>query len=264
MIIYVDILFLINFLSCYLLIDIMCHFKQRKISNLKKLFSSVIGAIGAIVIFIFNFEHYIVSSIYAVTSALIVVICFGKMRFFKNIMIFFMIYMLLGASLIFVFCLANKNADLFIKNNIIYFDIKVEIFALCLICTYPLVSLFFYIIRQHSKKKFHTLTLINKGQTICVRALFDSGNMLKEPISGKDVIIMNENEAKKLTTQNQKFVKIPFSTISGKDTLDAFVIDIMIIDKKYILQNQYVGIIEGKLSNADEYSALIGNLEDLK
>ncbi len=263
MIIYADILFLINFLSCYILISIMCRFKQKKISQKRKSLSSLCGGFAALIIFILNLEHYIVTAILFFTSAYIVFICFGKKALVMNVAIFSMLFMLYGAAVTVLISLLGSRTNLFIKNNIIYFDINTQIFAISFICAYPLVCLFFKLIQKYSKRKMHSLMIINKGQSICVDALFDSGNLLKDPISGKNVIILEEAQAKKIVTQNEEFLKIPFSTISGSDTMDVFVADMIIIDDRQILKKQYIGIINGILSNTDEYCALIGNMGGL-
>lgn len=263
MIVYADILFLINFLSCYILIGIMCRFKQKKIPKKRKLLSSLCGGCAAMVIFILDLEHYIVSAILFFSSVGIVFICFGKKALVMNMAIFLVLFMLYGGVVTTFVSLLGGSTNLFIKNNIIYFDINTGIFAISFICAYPLVCFFFKLIQKHSKRRLHSLMIINKGQSICVDALFDSGNLLKDPISGKDVIILEEAQAKKIVTQNEDFFKIPFSTISGSDTMDAFVADMIIIDDKHILKKQYIGMVKGSLSNTDEYCALIGNMGGL-
>ena len=77
------------------------------------------------------------------------------------------------------------------------------------------------------------------------------------------MIVLEEVQAKKIVTQNQEFFKIPFTTISGSDTMDAFIADMIIIDDKHILKKQYIGMVKGTLSNTDEYCALIGNMGGL-
>jgi len=260
MIIYADILFLINFLSCYVMISIMCRYKQRKLSSLRKISGSLCGAIASLVIFLADLEHYIVTAIFLLASVTIMLMCFGKKALLFNCIIFLMLFMLCGSAITLFVALAGGSTEVLIKNNILYFDIDEKIFVCCFVSAYPLVCIFFKLIEQRSEKKLHSLTLINGGKTISINALFDSGNLLKEPISGADVIILEDEYAKKIVTENQEFIDIPYSTITGIDNMQAFLCDMVIIDDKHILRHRYIGIAKGCLCNTDEYCALIGNM----
>lgn len=263
MIIYADILFLINFLSCYVMISIMCYFKQRKLSALRKILGALCGSVASLVIFLADLEHYIVTVIFLAASIGIVLICFGKKALLFNCIIFLMLFMLCGSAVTLFVAIAGGSTQVLIKNNIVYFDINAEIFVCCFIAAYPLVCILFKLIERRSEKKLHSLTIINGGKSICINALFDSGNLLKEPISGADVIILEEKYAQKIVLENQEFINIPYSTITGSDYMQAFVCDAVILDDKLILKHQYIGIAKGSLCNTDEYCALIGNMGGL-
>ena len=260
MIIYADILFLINFLSAYILTGIMRRFKKREIKISRRILSSVCAGISALIIFIVDSEHYITTAIYIASSVLTVYICFGKKSLLLNLAIFCMLNILLCGGAIAFISLCNASPTMYIKNNIIYFDIDEKIFVIAFVLSYPLLCIFSLIIRRRAEKQLHSMTIINKGKSLCVNALYDSGNLLKEPLTQKSVIILDKANSDKIIAKDQKFIKIPYSTISGTDHMDAFMVDAVIIDDKSILPHQYIAIAKESLCPTDEYCALLGDM----
>ena len=260
MIIYADILFLINFLSAYVLTGIMRRFKKRAIKISRRILSSCCVGISALIIFITDLEHYVTTAIYIATSVLTVYICFGKKSLLLNSTIFCMLNILLCGTAISFISLSNASPIMYIKNNIIYFNINAKIFIAAFALSYPLLCIFSLIIRRRAEKKLHSITIINKDKSLCVSALYDSGNLLKEPITQKNVIILDKVHSDKIITENQEFIKIPYSTINGTDYMYAFVADAVIIDDKNILPHQYIAIAKENLCSTDEYCALLGDM----
>ena len=131
------------------------------------------------------------------------------------------------------------------------------------------------------KRNIYDLEIFYKGKLVKVKAFLDSGNLLKEPITGNSVIIVEKDSligivdsmimdnleniisGKWLNDLNTKFsfFIIPFASL-GNDNgiLIGFKPEyIRIYAENEILKNDVViGIYDGKLNNNNLYTSLIG------
>ena len=62
--------------------------------------------------------------------------------------------------------------------------------------------------KNRKNKKYYILNVTHNDRTITVSALFDSGNLLKEPITGKYVSILEWEAAKELFDTEIEFSDI--------------------------------------------------------
>lgn len=262
MVIYADILFLINFIGAYIIIEFINLFKRANVSLKNKVISSVVAALFADVIFINTFPGYINNILYFLSVFFMSIISFGVgvKKIINNMLIFFMINFLTVSVVLLCGSVFKNNINVLIKNNIIYINISSVILISLFCVSYPIVYLFLKKIQARKQKLLYNLTVINKNKSVSVCALFDSGNMMLDPISKKSVIIVEKKYTDKLVLDNQNFIKIPYRTINGKDSMYAFLPDVIVLDNKRILPQQYIAITDAKLSEIDEYNALIGNV----
>ena len=134
-----------------------------------------------------------------------------------------------------------------------------------------------------TKNIFCDIEITFKEKTKRVRAMIDSGNLLKEPLTGTPVIIVEEDELDgilsheildnidsiiegkseiDLDAQNIKFRLIPFTSI-GKESglLLGFKPDFIKIayeDEDKVISDVVVGIFKNQFTNNKFYTALIG------
>ncbi len=259
MIIYADLLFFINFIVVYIIIGIVSAYKYAKILLRKKVLSALLGGIFAVFIYVNNFTTPVKVIIYLLSIFIICKVAYGK-KTMSYMIIFLFVIFVMQSVFILIISLFKNNIALTLRNNIMYFDISPKLILLCFLITYPVVYLISKFMQIQKKKRIYNLTIINNGKSVNVKALFDSGNLLKEPISKKDVIILEAEFATKLLTQDKKMIEIPYCTVSGSGILKAFMPDIIFIDNTRFLKQQYIAITQNRLSNSGEYNALIGNV----
>ena len=113
--------------------------------------------------------------------------------------------------------------------------------------------------------------MTHNDSTITVSALFDSGNLLKEPITGKCVSILEWEAAKELFDteiefsdienyiEDMKLWAVPFNSLgNSSDVLFAFLADeINIPEENKTIDKTFIGLYGSRLSNNEEYHALI-------
>lgn len=149
---------------------------------------------------------------------------------------------------------------------------------------FVVISLVTGIIKDRINKKsmICDLEIFYNGKNKKVKTMLDTGNLLKEPISGADVIIVEKESLKEIVSKeillniskilkgewiedarvhNYKFKLIPFSSL-GNDNglLIGFKPDyIKVYGEDEILRDDVlIGIYDGKLSRTNGYASLIG------
>lgn len=103
----------------------------------------------------------------------------------------------------------------------------------------------------------------NQDISIDVKALYDTGNRLCDPISGKTVSVIESDEYRKIT-QNQKpenYKVIPYHTIGEEHgVLEAMKVDKITIfrnDERISLKDVIIACYEGKLSKDGSFQMIL-------
>ena len=144
------------------------------------------------------------------------------------------------------------------------------------------------LVAKFIKNKFSNtlcdLEIFFKGKVIKLKTLVDSGNLLKEPISNQDVIVVQKSSLEDLIDKKilneatsmikgsligdmskelyeYKFKVIPFSSLGNENgVLIGFKPDYIKIysDEEIIKKDVIIGIYDGALSKTNLYTSLIG------
>lgn len=269
--IYIDVLFFINFISTYLLLDITVKLSGNKVKSSRKLIGALLGAALSVSIFLLKEIGFLIR----ILSFIIIPMCvfgFNKSYILKHI-IFFLISSLI-MSAVFVFIEGFYGSNVYVRQGVIYFDIQVKRFIVIFLISYLAVKISAKLIKKRNQKKIVKIKILFNGESVELKALSDSGNLLKEPISKKSVTVSEWETVKKLfnnisyedfKSNIYKFNLriIPYKTIDKKSgVMYAFLSDDMILkEEKIHIEPQYIAITTAKLSSNKEYDALIGILD---
>lgn len=286
--VYVDILFLINFIMVYFIFFIVNKLIKSKISLKRLAFSSFFATLLYILTIIFiPFSNIL--SIFIVSFIFIISIIIGFKP--KTINYFFKIFLLVNIT---SFCIGGGSIALFyyinlnsVLNNLLDFTIQhfpLKILIISIISTYIIIKLFLSWYKKIfiKKQSFYNITLYKNNTNVSLNALLDTGNNLKEPITKKPVIIaefiaikpilpeklkiifyekQEDDLNKLLTLDNTADIRfIPFKSIGKKSgLLIGIKIDKLEIhtENKIILKDAIVAISNFNLSNDNFYNALL-------
>lgn len=274
MVIYADVIFAVNFVSSYIILYILGKtINKVKIKKRRIIFASLVGGIAAV--FIFCIDMPIWSAYISRIASVFIMIFIAFFDLRKRILYQFGWFMLMCGiimvSMIFAASLLGKTVGIVSKAGILYFDISPKVFLITFLAAYLIMILFIKLFKNRKNKKYYMISVTHNNKTVTLTALFDSGNMLKEPVTGKYVSIIEWEKAKDLFDldcdfsdlekhiEDMKLWIIPFNSLGNPaGTLFGFLADsISIPEEKKTIDKTFIGLYGRKLSKNNEYSALI-------
>lgn len=192
MIVYGDLLFLINFSMDFLSFYISCLILHRKLPTLRAALASVIGGVYAVASLFLNIKQPLALAldIFVLIAMCGVAYCgrgVNAWRFLRFVFVYALASVLLGGIMTALFSLFNEFD--FLSGEMGAEDgINVWVFALL-----ALVSSLFTIrggrfLHSSANKRDVYIEIEENGAMVILHALVDSGNLAVEPISGKAVI----------------------------------------------------------------------------
>ena len=288
MIIYIDIVFLENVLINYIILFSTAIISKSKINPFRILLASSVGGIYSILNYIANLNIFLNLIIKIIISVVIVYISFRtkKIKYIlKQICFFYMIsFMFGGVAFMLLFFINPKNIIIDGNHFIGTYALKVTIIGSFF--SFVIVLIISKLIKDRLSKKtmLCDLEIYYKGKYKKIKTLIDTGNLLKEPISQADVIIVEKNSLKDiidtdilnnlsniingkwLESDNSKiysykFKIIPFSSLGNENgILIGFKPDYIKIynELENIRDDVFIGIYDGKLCKTNLYTSLIG------
>ena len=196
-IIYGDVLFLFNFSIDFLVLLLVGCFLHLRRRLLRLLPAALFGGVYAVVILL---PHLSPAAAIALNIGMAVFMCvvayapLGGGMFLKTVVLFYAISVLLGGA---VQALCNVLAVFFGTGGIestISGSKKAEIFMLYAVISGAVIFLSGRILSRNAGLQKIMLQVEDSGKTITLAALLDSGNFLRDPASGKPVILVQEKQ----------------------------------------------------------------------
>ncbi len=244
MIVYADILLLLNFLVNYFLLLTVKRIISANTKTYRLILSSAFGAASSLYIFIPSFSKPLDLLFKLLTCFFITLIGFGYKTHKKFIKTFFTVFgatCLYAGVMIAVWHIFKPNG-MIINNSVVYFNISPLFLIGFTVIFYFLFSIGFKILSANSKSAERCeVTLFANESSANFDAIIDTGNSL-EDIYGKSEIIIaeksvfyllfGENNIENDDSLKKRYRIIPCSTIAGSSTLDGYR-----CDKAYIKSN---------------------------
>lgn len=222
MIVYGDLLFLINFSMDFLCFYLSCLLLHRKPNTVRCVLASVVGGIYSVSALFIKIGGV---GAFAIDLLVLIFMCLlaygvrknGFWGLAKAIFLYFFVSALLGGMMTALFSLFNSMDVL---NEIEGADggINVWAFSLLTIAGSILTLRGGRIFKTSFSKKTAILEIQNEKGMLELRALVDSGNLATEPISGKGVAFVNVEKCKKIL-ENDLYISIINNSYMEDDSL---------------------------------------------
>ena len=237
---YVDVLFAINFSMDYVSLFLCGKILHKKLPKLRIIIASTIGGIYGVLTLIFKLNVVLEITICLLIALIMCVITYYE----KNIkslsiciVLFWVTSSLLGGIMSFLYTIANKLLDEYITSytyETVYNGARFFVIASVTVLVTTFVGKIFM---NNKDRRTVPIKIYFKNKEYSLVALCDSGNMLKDPLSGKSVILVTiECEIGKEINNEDELHKrfIPYKDISGSGVLKGVIPTKILIEGKEV------------------------------
>lgn len=291
MTIYLDVVIVENLIMDAIIIYATAIVLKVKIRHLRIIISSLIGAIYSVLSYISDLEIYNNLFLKIFLSIVMVYIAFSPQNIktlMKQILIFYLTSFLFG-GVAFALIYVIKPQEILMKNGLFLgmYPLK-TVFLGAIVATAILITAFKVVKSNITKKDMMCNVSIElNNKTVNIKTMIDTGNMLKEPISGLPVIVVENTALYELipkeildnlddilggdfqkipddikSTYIAKLKWIPYSSLGKQNgMLVGIKADKAIVEKDdQVIEhdNVIVGIYNKSLTKRGEYRGLIG------
>lgn len=289
---YLDIVFVENVLMNYIIIFTCGIVIRQKVKKVRILIGSVIGAVYTIVMYLNIIPLYSNFFMKMALSVVIVYVAFepGSFRkLMKNLIIFYLVSFVFGGCVFaLMYFIEPQLAQ--IKNGVFVGAYPLKVALVGGAVAFVVVQVSFRIVKTKLSKNdmFYEIEVAINGKAGKVKGLLDTGNLLKEPITGIPVVVVEHtslfsilpaeilNNVEKIIggdtnelTKNDEFLNIvsrfrviPFSSLGKQNGLLLGIrvdsINIEIDEKIERINNVIVGIYDKSLTKNGAYNAIFG------
>lgn len=291
MIIYLDVVILENLIMNSIIMYAIAIILKIDIKHFRILISSTIGAIYSVLTYISNFQIYSNLILKIILSIIMVYIAYKPKNIkilSKQILIFYLTSFLFG-GVAFALIYVIKPQEILMKNGLFLGTYPLKSVFLAAIIASIICILGFKIVKNKISKKdmfCKVIITINKRQ-IETTAMVDTGNLLKDPITGAPVIVVEATLLENIIPQEillnleniiggefeyvteevrseyiSKLKLIPYTSLGKQNGmllgLKSNKVEIIKDDENIVKQNIIIGIYNKSLTKRGEYRALIG------
>lgn len=191
--VYVDLFFLINFSMDFLCFFLTARLLHRSFSIPRVLAASILGGIYADLALFFSVGRWLSFVIDVGVCALMCLVAFGERKRIRSLPLYILVYvaisMAMGGSMTALFGLFRRssvfeNADASTGDGI-----SVWSFFLLALISGMITYLGGRFFRKKTAQSDAVLEVVYDGRHLVLSAMVDSGNLLREPLSGKLCVI---------------------------------------------------------------------------
>ncbi len=281
MTIYIDVVFFENVLVNYFLLELTGIFAKKKRNFFRLIFSSFVGSLFSILSLVVSLG-LLESIIFKVfVSICMILIAFGKEKgnFIKIMTFFYLVTFVFGGI---SFMMIYFNGGLVsLRGGVLIGEFSLLKFLSALFVSICFLKVVAFVIKSRIEKKnlVCDLEIVLNNKKAKIKVLMDTGNLLREPFTGKPVVIVEKDALKPIfdvdilnnldemldgnfiSGDGLKFRIIPYSSLGNESgVIIGVCVDLIRIfwESEVVLKDAVVGIYEKRLSEYGGYSGLVG------
>lgn len=292
MTVYLDIVFVENILMNYIIIFATCVVLKSECKKFRMFIASCVGAVYTVVMYLNIIPIYSNFFMKFILSIAIVYISFKPrsfIRLLKDLVVFYLVSFAFGGC-VFALMYFFKPQMAEIRNGVFVGSYPIKVALVGALIAFVIVQISFKLVKSKLCKKdvIYKVQLIIEDKAIDIQALLDTGNLLKDPITGFPVIIVERtclttvisekilnnidkilggdiDDLTKDVEFNQtisRFRMIPFSSLGKQNGLLLGIkVDSVkvILDEKIVeVNNAIIGIYDKSFTKNGAYTAIFG------
>lgn len=270
LVVYADILVILNLIVDYFLLSAAAAILHVKLPVLRQLGGAAAGAVSSLYIFAPNFGIFIDVLFRAAVCAVMVLCAFGfrsTKRFLRAVGVLFLVTCGFGGVMTAVWSLFKPDG-MTVVNSVVYFNISPAVLIGVSVITYLLFMLLYAIFSATSELAERCEITVTAGEnSINMEGIVDTGNSVKDYLSGSEVIIADSEFVKALLGSDSpesdirlksRYRILPLNTVSGGGTLDGFRCDSAVIsDGEHTVKLEKPILAVSKTPLRDDYQAIV-------
>ena len=262
-----------------------------KVNHIRLILASLLGAGYSIIAYMGIIKVYSSIILKIILSVLIIYIAFNPQnikKMCKDLLLFYLVSFVFGGAA-FALIYIIKPQNILMKNGLFLGTYTLKTVMLGAIVAFCIIIGAFAIIKNKISKKdmFCEIEILINQKKIKTKAMIDTGNMLKEPITNVPVIVVEHillyscmpkeilNNLKEIMGGDfknipcdiqEKYISklklIPFSSLGKQNGMLIGIrpeyVKVITDEQEKINKNVIIGIYEKSLTKKGEYQALIG------
>ncbi len=290
MTIYIDIVLIENLIMNYIILFTTAVVLKIKVNHIRLILASLLGA-GYSIIAYMGIKVYSSIILKIILSVLIIYIAFNPQnikKMCKDLLLFYLVSFVFGGAA-FALIYIIKPQNILMKNGLFLGTYTLKTVMLGAVVAFCIIIGAFAIIKNKISKKdmFCEIEILINQKKIKTKAMIDTGNMLKEPITNVPVIVVEHillyscmpkeilNNLKEIMGGDfknipcdiqEKYISklklIPFSSLGKQNGMLIGIrpeyVKVITDEQEKINKNVIIGIYEKSLTKKGEYQALIG------
>ena len=291
MTIYIDIVLIENLIMNYIILFTTAVVLKIKVNHIRLILASLLGAGYSIIAYMGIIKVYSSIILKIILSVLIIYIAFNPQnikKMCKDLLLFYLVSFVFGGA-VFALIYIIKPQNILMKNGLFLGTYTLKTVMLGAVVAFCIIIGAFAIIKNKISKKdmFCEIEILINQKKIKTKAMIDTGNMLKEPITNVPVIVVEHillyscmpkeilNNLKEIIGGDfknipcdiqEKYISklklIPFSSLGKQNGMLIGIrpeyVKVITDEQEKINKNVIIGIYEKSLTKKGEYQALIG------
>lgn len=291
MTIYIDIVLIENLIMNYIILFTTAVVLKIKVNHIRFILASLLGAGYSIIAYMGIIKVYSSIILKIILSVLIIYIAFNPQnikKMCKDLLLFYLVSFVFGGAA-FALIYIIKPQNILMKNGLFLGTYTLKTVMLGAVVAFCIIIGAFAIIKNKISKKdmFCEIEILINQKKIKTKAMIDTGNMLKEPITNVPVIVVEHillyscmpkeilNNLKEIMGGDfknipcdiqEKYISklklIPFSSLGKQNGMLIGIrpeyVKVITDEQEKINKNVIIGIYEKSLTKKGEYQALIG------
>lgn len=291
MTIYIDIVLIENLIMNYIILFTTAVVLKIKVNHIRLILASLLGAGYSIIAYMGIIKVYSSIILKIILSVLIIYIAFNPQnikKMCKDLLLFYLVSFVFGGAA-FALIYIIKPQNILMKNGLFLGTYTLKTVMLGAVVAFCIIIGAFAIIKNKIsiKDMFCEIEILINQKKIKTKAIIDTGNMLKEPITNVPVIVVEHillyscmpkeilNNLKEIMGGDfknipcdiqEKYISklklIPFSSLGKQNGMLIGIrpeyVKVITDEQEKINKNVIIGIYEKSLTKKGEYQALIG------
>ena len=194
MTIYIDVVLIENLLMNYIILFATGVILKIKITHIRLILASLVGAIYTIIAYVSGLKIYSNIFLKFILSLIIIYIAFNPKnvkKLFKFTLIFYLTSFVFGGAA-FALIYIVKPQDILKNNGLILNSESLKVIFISAIIAFVIITIGFKVVKNKisAKDMYCNISIKLNHKEIETKAMIDTGNLLKEPITNTPVIVV--------------------------------------------------------------------------